>query len=148
MTLTIWLAITSAFIAAIAAFSAWESSRRARVAIANGQIGALVIQLNQIFIDQPELRPYFIEDGKLPKGQEQKAKAVASMYLNLLEAIWSLENLMGKQEQVAWQKYTHFQIRCVAIVDELYTQQQEWYPNINRIMDKTGSSASSTNSAT
>jgi hypothetical protein len=136
MILTTWIAVVGALISAIAASSAWVSNRRAREVNANGQIATLLIQLNQIFVDQSDLRPYFIEGGKLPKGQEQKARALASMYLNILEAIWSLENVMDKQEQIAWRKYTHYQIRSVKIVNDLYTRQEEWYPNLSRMMDE------------
>lgn len=116
---------------------AWIASRRARAVTARGQIGSIVIQLNQIFIDQPELRPYFIESGKLPKGQEQKAKALASMYLNILESIWSLRGALDANERLAWVKYIQHQIKTVPIVNDLYQRQKDWYPNINRVMEKT-----------
>jgi hypothetical protein len=96
-----WVAILAAIVSAISALSAWISSKRARKVTASGQIGAVLIELNQIFIVQPELRPYFIEGGELPKGQEQKAKALASMYLNILETVWSMEGSMNNNEQVS-----------------------------------------------
>lgn len=133
---TNWIAIIAASISALGAFAAWISNKRAREISASGQIGSLLIQLNQIFVDQPELRPYFIEGGKLPKGQEQKATALASMYLNILEMIWSMDNTMDKSERLSWINYIHYQIRSVPIVNSLYERQVEWYPNLNRMMDK------------
>jgi hypothetical protein len=136
MKLVNWIAIAAALVAALSATSAWISSKRARKVTASGQIGAVLIELNQIFVEQPELRPYFIEGGKLPKGQEQKAKALASMYLNILETVWSVEDNMSSNEQVAWTKYIRHQIRTVPIVNDLYEKQKEWYPNLNIIMNK------------
>lgn len=136
MRLTIWIAVASAVVSALGALTAWISNRRARIVNANGQIGSILIQLNRIFIEQPELRPYFIEGGKLPKGQEQKAKALASMYLNTLDTVWSMEEVMNNNDRAAWSKYIHYQIRSVPIIDQLYESQREWYSNLTRIMDK------------
>ncbi|HSX30467.1 MAG TPA: hypothetical protein VLE99_00945 [Candidatus Saccharimonadales bacterium] len=133
---TNWIAIVAASISALGAFAAWISNKRARKISASGQISSLLIELNRIFVGQPELRPYFIEGGKLPKGQEQKAKALASMYLNILEMIWSMEDTMNKPERLAWAKYIHHQIRSVPIVHNLYKRQEEWYPNLIRTMGK------------
>jgi hypothetical protein len=134
MKLVNWVAVLAALVAALSAASAWVSSKRARKVTASGQIGAALIELNQIFIEQPELRPYFIEGGKLPRGQEQKAKALASMYLNILETTWSMEGSMNHNEQDSWTKYIRHQIRTVPIVNNLYEKQKEWYPNLNNIM--------------
>lgn len=136
MKLVNWIAVIAAAISAISATSAWVSSKRARKVTASGQIGAVLIELNQVFVNQPELRPYFIEGAKLPKGQEQKAKALASMYLNILETVWSMEGSMNSKEQVSWTKYIRHQIRTVPIVDDLYERQKEWYPNLNNIMEE------------
>jgi len=136
MKLVNWIAVIAAIVSALGAASAWVSSTRARKVTASGQIGAVLIELNQIFVNQPDLRPYFIEGGKLPKGQEQKAKALASMYLNILETIWAMEGSMNSDEQVSWTKYIIHQIRTVPIVNDLYEKQKEWYPNLNDIMDK------------
>jgi len=125
-----------AVVSMLGALMAWISNKRARAVSANGQIGSILIQLNRIFIDQPELRPYFIEGGKLPKGQEQKAKALASMYLNTLDTVWSMEEAMNDNDRVAWLKYIPYQIRSVPIINQLYESQREWYSNLNRIMDK------------
>ena len=137
MSITTWIAIIAAIISALGAVTAWVSNKRSRAINANSQIGAILIQLNQIFVDQPEFRPYFIEGGQLPKGQEQKAKAMASMYLNMLETVWSMDEIMDEEERVAWIKYIRHQIRTVPIVNDLYERQKEWYPNLNRIrLDK------------
>lgn len=126
----------AAIVAALSALTAWISGKRARKVSVSGQIGLSLIEINQIFINQPELRPYFIEGGKLPKGQEQKAKALTSMYLNILETVWAMEGSMNNDEQVSWTKYIRHQIRSVPIVNELYEKQIEWYPNLNDIMNK------------
>ncbi len=136
MSLTTWISVVGAVVSMLGALMAWISNKRARAVSANGQIGSILIQLNRIFIDQPELRPYFIEGGKLPKGQEQKAKALASMYLNTLDTVWSMEEAMNDNDRVAWLKYIPYQIRSVPIINQLYESQREWYSNLNRIMDK------------
>lgn len=136
MNLTICVAVISAIVSILAALTAWISNKRERTISANGQIGSILIQLNRIFIELPELRPYFIEGGKLPKGQEQKAKALASMYLNTLDMVWSMEEVMNDNDRAAWLKYIPHQIRSVPIIDQLYESQREWYSNLNRIMDK------------
>ena len=133
---TTWIAVTGAIVSALGAVTAWISYKRERKVNANGQIGSILIQLNRVFIDQPELRPYFIEGGKLPKGQEQKAKAVASMYLNILDTVWAMEEVMNDNDRAAWLKYIHHQIISVPIIDQLYESQREWYSNLTRIMDK------------
>jgi hypothetical protein len=134
MKLTVWIAIAGAIISALGALAAWSSNKRARAISANGQIGAILIQLNRIFIEQPELRPYFIEGGALPKGQEQKAKALASMYLNTLDMVWSMEEVMSDNDRAAWRKYIPHQIRSVPIVNELYESQREWYSNLDKVV--------------
>jgi hypothetical protein len=136
METTTWIAVAAALVSALAALTAWISNKRARTVNANGQIGSILIQLNRIFVEQPELRPYFIEGGELPKGQEQKAKALASMYLNIMETVWSMEEIMNNNDRAAWLKYIRHQIRSVPIVDELYESQREWYSNLDRVMDK------------
>jgi hypothetical protein len=136
MPFTTWIAIAAAILSALGALMAWIANKRARTVNANGQIGSILLQLNRIFVEQPELRPYFIEGGKLPKSQEQKAKALASMYLNTLETIWSMEEIMNDSDRAAWIKYIPHQTRTVPIINELYESQREWYSNLTRIMDK------------
>jgi len=136
MNLTAGIAVAAAIVSAFGALTAWVSNKRERIVSANGQIGSILIQLNRIFIEQPELRPYFIEGGKLPRGQEQKAKALASMYLNTLDTVWSMEEVMNDSDRAAWLKYIPYQIRSVPIINQLYESQREWYSNLNRIMDE------------
>ncbi len=135
MKFTNWIAILAAIISAGAATAAWIAAKHTRKISANGQIGAILIQMIQIFVEQPELRPYFLEEGKLPKGQEQKAKALASMLLNILETVWSMESVMTDAERTAWSKYVRYQIKSVPIVHDLYKTQKEWYAHLNMLMD-------------
>ncbi len=133
---TSWVAVVAAVISALGALSAWWGVRKTRTLNVYHQTGITMVQLNQIFIEQPELRPYFIENGKLPKGLEQKAKALASLMLNDFEIIFSLDSALGKKERRAWKLYADHQIKKVPIAHELYKQNGKWYPNLVRVMEK------------
>jgi len=136
MTFSSWISVAAAIISALGALMVWVANKRMRRISANGQIGSLLIQLNHLMVEEPDLRPYFVEGGKLPRGKEQKAKALASMYLNLLETIWSFEGTMNDVDKTAWIKYINFQVRKVPIVNDMYEAQREWYSNLNKILDK------------
>ena len=51
-----WITVLAAVVSALGAMSAWVSSKRIRKVSASGQIGSALIQLNQIFVNQPEQR--------------------------------------------------------------------------------------------
>ena len=132
---SLWISVIAAVVAACAAAISWRMSKKQLTTFTYHNIGISYISLNQIFIDNPELRPYFIEGGKLPNGQTQKAKAIAAMILNILESTWSQNDAMGKTEARSWQKYIEHQIRSVKIVNDLYEEQKEWYPSLAEVLD-------------
>ncbi|MEI9914061.1 MAG: hypothetical protein WDN66_03710 [Candidatus Saccharibacteria bacterium] len=134
MTATNLISITAAVVAALAAGLAWFMAHRTRALTTYYQINSSLIELNQIFIDSPELRPYFMEGGKLPKGQEQKAKALASLILNTFEAICSQKITLGEVEHASWKGYITHQIKSVKIVNDAYQTEKEWYPNITAMI--------------
>lgn len=135
MTVGNWISIGAAVISASAAGIAWYMARRTRSLSTYFQTNSSLVQLNQIFIDYPDLRSYFIEGGKLPKNQAQKAKAIGSLILNTLEAVASQEIAMGRNELDAWKGYIKHQIRSVKIINELYESQKQWYPHLTNIIE-------------
>ncbi len=128
------IAIGAAVVSLLGAASAWWQARQAAAFDAYQGIGTLLVPLNQVFVDHPELGPYFLEGGTLPNGSDQKAKAVASMILNILEAVCSQEQAMGREERKAWKSYTAHEVTSVAMINDIYTDRPEWYPNIERVL--------------
>jgi hypothetical protein len=129
------IAIAAAAISLVGAATAWLQARRASTLDIYSRTGDTYIQLNKVFIKNPELRPYFVEgEKKLPKGQEQKAKAVAIMMVNVLEQIWSQRGSMGKKERAAWEDYINKQVRSVELVNNAYKWKKDWYPNLKQIL--------------
>jgi hypothetical protein len=129
------VAIVAATISLVGAATAWLQAKRASTLDIYSRTGDTYIQLNKIFVRNPQLRPYFVEGEKrLPRGEEQKAKAIAIMMINILEQIWSQRASMGKKERLAWEDYINQQVHSVALVNDAYQQRKDWYPNLKLIL--------------
>ena len=132
-----YIAIIAAAISLFGALTAWINVKRATTLNTYSRVGDSLIKLNQIFVDAPQLRPYFIEGKKqIPKGQEDKARAIAVMVLNILENIWSQRQAMGKEECEAWKRYISHQIQSVELVNNAYKEREDWLPNLKQAVKK------------
>lgn len=138
VTLGDYIAIAAAIISLFGALTAWAVAKRASTLGTYGRVGESLIRLNGIFVDNPELRPYFIDGKKsYPKGQENKAKAIAVMMLNIFEEIWSQRLAMGREERLAWGEYIANQIQSVRLIRQSYQEKSSWYPNLKRLIEPT-----------
>ncbi len=93
------------------------------------------MRLNQIFIDEPSLRPYFFEvEESIPKGMEQKAKAIAWATLNIYESIWARRSSMDKDVETAWRHYICEHVPRVPLLRSIYSEHRDWYPTLKQIV--------------
>lgn len=137
MTAGDYIAVVAAVISFAAALTASLQVRRGATLGTYNKVGESLIRLNSIFVENPELRPYFFEGKKsYPKSQENKAKAIAIMMLNIFEEIWSQRNAMGNEERRAWEEYINSQIESVELIRKSYKEKSDWFPNLKKLKTK------------
>ncbi len=135
MRISYFIPILAAFISLSGALLSWRQARRASMLTTNHSVGDAMLKINQLFVNEPELWPYMIQAKKpIPKKYQAKARIIATMMLNIFEAIWSQKKGMDKENQTAWENYICWQIQSVGVISDAYKSNYHWYPNLNKIV--------------
>jgi hypothetical protein len=134
-----WAAYLASGVAVLVAVAAWIQAKRATKQNAYGTTASLLQDMNRIFIESPELRPLFFEEGgAVPDSSEQKAQSIASYVLNVYEAIWSFAPHMGESERKAWRSYIRCELAERKILADMFAKQRDFYPNLVEVTSAPG----------
>jgi hypothetical protein len=160
-TITEFITKTSALLTTLAAgvfaFYAWlksrssdHSAKRARAAAeiaertlhttVNQYAAQLVIEAGKMFIDHPQLRPYFFHGKPWPEPQPadlQLALAIGQSHLDVMETIWDHHEDIDADDVDAWREWMH-EVMEAPIVQRGY--EPRWYPSITQMLEEHGCS--------
>ncbi len=132
-----YIAIGAAIVSLLGATTAWWQARRATMLDTKNRVGEALLKINQIFVDDPLLWPYFFEGKKpIPQAHEARAKAIATIMINIFEEIWSQRDGMTPAEERSWGSYIRHQVQSADIINVAYKRERDWYPNLQGLLEK------------
>jgi hypothetical protein len=98
-----------------------------------------MMRLTEIFVDHPELRRRFY--GPVPRTsadelEDQRAAAVAEMFLDLMDTVFTDTNAMSDGEDDPWKAYFADMMRTSDTLRAFWTERRDWYcPEMNEFLD-------------
>jgi hypothetical protein len=135
-----WLSTIVAIVALIAAAYTVIYSRSQLRYSAIALPAQLILQVDQVFLTYPLLRPYFYDSISAPAAEvdaetHHRVYAVAQFYIDVLEYCWAGAGHYTKRAQVSYQEWVHDIFAGSPTVRELYLANQDWYPGLKRLRD-------------
>lgn len=94
-----------------------------------GSIYEMAATVKQVFIDHPELMPYFFEDKEISKSddQYQRVIAVADLYCLYLEQIATQSESISAENRLSWLKYAAGIYRGSFVIRSYLNDKRDWY---------------------
>lgn len=131
------LSIVAIVVALLSTAYIYRLSQRAhRVSTYYGVIG-LFRDLTRIFIEHPELRPYFY-DGKPvdvdDKLRHYKIQAAAEAVLDSFEWIWRRRIELNTKGEDGWRAYIVETFSSSPALQQHYARFSSWYPGITQLI--------------
>ena len=102
------------------------------------------LQMDQVFITYPRLRPYFAEGvATPPAGCEdvelrERVLAVAEFVCDILEDCWDKEECYLGPDRDAWRDWIYEVFDASPACSEHYAANVAWYPTLERLFDDEG----------
>lgn len=144
--------ITFATVVISLLFLGWQSREVARqTRIANQTAGAAGLRdslthlhsVIQIFIERPELRPYFYGGMDAPTDAEQRAQVdtIAEMLADCMEASLEAGHTLDPfaSNLSDWQDYCGHVLASSPVVRSLVREHATWFPRVAQELDRLGS---------
>lgn len=140
MTTTDVLNVSGLMLALIAAFIALWQGYLLRKQLAQSQrtnevdvyfrVAVICRDLDEFFVDRPELRPYFYENKKLPRSKRERDRldATSEMLIDLAESIIASAPGLGSMA-VDWHKYFAFLYRNSEALRQHWAKHSYYYPD-------------------
>lgn len=105
----------------------------------------LTLQLDQVFIEHPELRPYFYESRPAPEpggGDDilrSRVLAAAEYALDIFECIWDHRDTYADTDKDSWREWIGDMLASSPVCTALYLQNVDWYPALQDLKNEKGS---------
>ncbi|MEU2614529.1 hypothetical protein ABZ570_23540 [Micromonospora sp. NPDC007271] len=89
-----------------------------------------------MFIDHPDIRPYFYDGKQLTAADRnrQKVQAVAELTLDAFEWIWYRRKRLNAEGELGWEAYILDTLASSQPLREHYLSRARWYPGITRLL--------------
>jgi hypothetical protein len=127
------IAIAAAVISLGAACAAWIRARRAEYLSASTGTTGLLLNVNRALVDYPDTWPYFSRTVACPGDHEHdRVRALALLFLNVLEAIQAEKPSLSRDDRAAWSKYLSDVFAMSPVMLHSYVTHPYWYPNLQR----------------
>ena len=130
-----WLSRRSSKKSADKARESAEIARRALHTTANQFAAQLVITAGQVFIEHPELRPYFEAKREIAEDMDEKEqdriRAAALTQLDVMETIWDHHEELNPEDILAWQEWIHYMFEQSPVLQKEYDP--AWYPSMKEM---------------
>jgi hypothetical protein len=92
----------------------------------------LVLDIDRLFVEHPELRPYLLDGGS--SGEDvvftHRADAVVELIADCLEGIWDNRDLYGKDDRESWRRYIMDLRSTMPQLDSFIDDNSKWYPSL------------------
>lgn len=131
------IAVAASVIAVISLLVAWQQGRRSlRITTYSGATD-LTLKVDAMFVEHPELRPYFSEAVPLspatPERTRQQVLAAAEFILDVLECIWDHHDEYDDDDRQSWWEYIVDFIQESPVLTEVFAdlRARDWYPALD-----------------
>jgi hypothetical protein len=130
-------------------FVAWQTRAVARqTAISNAIAGVSALntvlsslrEVYMVFIDHPELRPYFYGGREMPRSRRlrRQVSTIAEMLADVLESGLLQYRLVPASESFEiWENYCRYMLARSPALHALARKYPEWWPELNHFSDET-----------
>ena len=94
------------------------------------------LQLDQVFVNHPLLRPYFVdgvpvpEEGAVDAELRHRILAVAEFAVDILEDCWDNEDCYAGEDRDAWMRWIYQVFDSAPACQDLYAGAVDWYPSL------------------
>jgi hypothetical protein len=125
-----------------AVFSYRLSRRSFRITAYHGASDR-ALQMDQVFIQHPLLRPYFAGGEPVPPldGDPElhhRVLAVAEYVVDILEDCWDNEDCYAGADRDAWMRWIYEVFESSPAARDLFADNVSWYPQLARLFEQEG----------
>jgi hypothetical protein len=127
------LALVASLISLIAS---WRTAHQAaRITTYTGATD-LVLDIDHVFVEHPELRKYFYDGEDLSHATEDnraKVEAIAELMLDCFEGIWDMKATYTPVDRDSWGQYILDMMSTSPVMDAMYEERakEAWYPSLD-----------------
>lgn len=140
-----WASVMIASVAlaasALATYLSLRLSGRTLTTMSYRSATDLVLELDRVFLDQPQLRPYFYEQAPTPPrghSEHHRVMAAAEFALDVCECIWDHRHQYSAVDCDAWREWIHNVFLESPTILATYEQNVAWYPTLQELVAKGG----------
>lgn len=138
--------VSDVLVAASIVFAAFQwreaarQTKRAATAISSAAyqgVNAQLQEVDMIFVDRPELRPYFYENEELPpdKRERDRVLAVAELLVDFMDNIVTQCHAMPADHRELWFAYFRDQHDSSPAIRAYWQESSRWYqPELRRAL--------------
>lgn len=97
----------------------------------------LVLQFDRIFIEFPDLRPYFYGDRQVPSNNprlKNQVEATVEFVLDVLECVWDQRDKFPEEVLESWQEWIHELFERSPAMQTFYSERNQWYPQLRSLI--------------
>jgi hypothetical protein len=131
-----YFALAAVLISLVSAGIAWLIGRRTLRITTYRSATDLMLEVDRIFVDYPQLRRYFHDQEICPQSHPDYnlVQAVAELELDVLECIWDSRKSYTKADRISWTNYILGALKSPAVKD-MYDDPDNkgWYPTLDRL---------------
>jgi hypothetical protein len=132
-------------ITAVGFIFVWSQLKRERVSLetqTSWQVYGLSLNIQTLFIDNPELRPYFYEEAPLPEVEPGRSKvlAMAEIICDHLESLVLSKEAMDIDVMNVWVPYMQGLYRKSSVIRDFLRHENEGYRYAREFTDIISSS--------
>jgi hypothetical protein len=138
-----WISASSVIIASVALVVSGVTliyTRRQLRFAANDSATDLVLQMGQVFLEYPLVRPYVYQNAQPPTEEtnpemHHRVEATGMFCLDVLECVWHRREHYRREDRASWRELIHDIFAGSPAVRALYVENQEWYPMLRRLRE-------------
>jgi hypothetical protein len=96
----------------------------------------LLLQIDRVIIEHPEVRPYFYDNQDLQPDDPiaPRVEAVAELILDAFEWIWRRQRGLNLKDQEGWRRYILECLDSSTTLCSYHKRHSEWYPAVESIL--------------
>jgi hypothetical protein len=126
---------------AIYTFYTYVLGRRALQVTTYQGATALALQMDQMFLDHPLLRPYFYDDEPVlaveaDPEMHHRVLAAAEFALDIVECIWDHRKSYEDDDRESWKDWIHDVFQGSPAIRDWYEKNIEWYPALRKLAEE------------
>ncbi|MDM7832500.1 GNAT family N-acetyltransferase [Cellulomonas edaphi] len=133
-----YIAALALVASAVSLVLSWRAGRRTARITTYRSATDLVLDIDRIFISNPQLRPYFYDgvDVDDQADDSNQIAAVAEFMLDCYECIWDIRGTFSPEDRRSWGCFVLDMLDASPSLTRMYGERsvQDWYPALDNLM--------------